>query len=376
MLLELAGAESTLEGRAALDAVLDGIEAVEQEAERFRQNDARLQELVDALYALASLDFSHRPALRGDGSPIDAAVGCVAMVSEELAYYVDQRGRVERALEERVQQRTADITRANEDLRREIAERRRTEHVLHQREEQLLQAGKMAAVGQLAAGVAHEINNPLAVILGFSQGLERRMGDVGEQFKVPVSGIVREALRCRNLVQELLVFSRTAKRTTAMVDLGRLLSSAGHLLDVRARTQNTKLSLELPPRGATLRANETQIEQVLVNLGNNSLDALQKDGHLTLRASFPNDESAVIEVEDTGPGIPEDVRPRIFEPFFTTKEVGKGTGLGLSLVYEIVRQHGGSIDVHTEVGQGTRIRVRLPIDASIHDVASTAEASP
>jgi PAS domain S-box-containing protein len=229
-------------------------------------------------------------------------------------------------------------------------------------EAQLRQAQKMEAVGCLAAGVSHEINNPLGVILGFAQGIERRTAADAPE-RVPIAAIVREALRCKNLVQELLTFSRTSKRCVEPVDLGAVIRSALVLLHARAKTQNVAVAEEIADDLPAMQAERTQVQQVLVNLGTNALDAMTSGGELTVRAAQADGGSVLLEVADTGTGIAEDHRSRIFEPFFTTKEVGKGTGLGLSLVYEIVQQHGGTIDVQSEVGRGTTIRVRFPTTA-------------
>jgi two-component system NtrC family sensor kinase len=227
-------------------------------------------------------------------------------------------------------------------------------------QENLLQSQKMAAVGQLIAGMAHEINNPLGVILGFAQGLERRVPE-GDVLHLPVTSIVREAWRCKNLVQELLVFSRTGKKTNEKIELNSLVRSSVVLLETRAKLQGVRLVQSLCNDLPLLNANKTQLQQVLVNLGTNALDAMADGGTLTLRTQRNIDGTVILEVADTGTGVPEDLRSRIFEPFFTTKEIGKGTGLGLSLVWEIVQQHGGVIDVESEAGTGTTVRIQLPI---------------
>jgi signal transduction histidine kinase len=271
-------------------------------------------------------------------------------------------------LERVVAERTEAWRTTIDDLRHNIEERARAEaqlaanlEKLRQSQTQLLQAGKMVAIGQLAAGVAHEINNPLAVILGFAQGMERRIAKVGDQFRVPVSSIVRETLRCKNLVQELLIFSRTAKKTAERVDINELIRATTVLLEARARTQGVEIVQHLAEPRLVIEANRTQLQQVLVNLGTNAMDAMQSGGTLTIRTRRNGRDDFYLEVADTGEGIPGEVKPRIFDPFFTTKEVGKGTGLGLSLVYEIVQQHQGSISVESDVGKGTTMTVRLPL---------------
>ncbi|MBI2375500.1 MAG: HAMP domain-containing histidine kinase [Deltaproteobacteria bacterium] len=232
-------------------------------------------------------------------------------------------------------------------------------HDLEESRARAVQTEKMAAIGQLAGGVAHEINNPLGVILGFAQGMERRVAD-GDALRLPITSIVRESLRCRALVQELLTFSRTAKRTTEEVDLNALVRSSTVLLDARAKTQGVEIVQELDDAVPHLCANKTQLQQVLVNLGTNALDAMSSGGTLTLRTRLNGHGAVVLDVQDSGTGIPEELRARIFEPFFTTKEVGKGTGLGLSLVHEIVHQHHGKIEVVSGPGKGTLISIELP----------------
>jgi signal transduction histidine kinase len=259
-------------------------------------------------------------------------------------------------LESRVEERTQALQKANEELALRLQQ-------LAQAQDELVQSRKMAAVGQLAGGVAHEINNPLAVILGFAQGMERRVPE-GDPLRLPVASIVREALRCKNLVQELLTFSRTGKKNFEPVDINALVRATLVLIDARARTQGVRLVQDFAEGLPVIQANKTQLQQILVNLGTNALDVMKGGGTLTIRTRRNARGEVCLEVTDTGDGIPEEVRARIFEPFFTTKPVGEGTGLGLSLVYEIVQQHRGNIDVDSQVGRGTTMSVRLPLDPS------------
>jgi signal transduction histidine kinase len=222
----------------------------------------------------------------------------------------------------------------------------------------LRQSEKLSAIGQLAGGIAHEINNPLAVILGFSQALDRRIPN-GDPLRAPIEAIVREAIRCKDLVRELLTFSRTESKITEPLDLNELIRSTLVLIASQANMQNVVIKTELADDQLIFFANQTQIQQVLVNLSTNALDAMKSGGTLTFRTRGSAQEIA-LEVSDTGEGIPEKIRAKIFEPFFTTKEVGKGTGLGLSLVYEIVQQHRGSIDIDSKVGTGTIMSIKFP----------------
>ncbi len=229
-------------------------------------------------------------------------------------------------------------------------------------EDQLRQAQKMEAVGQLAAGVAHEVNNPLTVILGFAEGVERRLANDAQAawLRMPIASIVREAKRCRGLVQELLTFSRRSpQEARGNVDPNTVVRAAWRLLEIRAKVQGTRARLDLDLDVPTIRANAPKLEQLLVNLGNNALDALEQGGEIVLRTER-SEQGMIMEVRDSGPGMPPEIRARIFEPFFTTKPVGKGTGLGLSLVHEITQQHGGTIEVISAPGEGSRFRVFLP----------------
>jgi signal transduction histidine kinase len=224
----------------------------------------------------------------------------------------------------------------------------------------LRQSERLSAIGQLAAGIAHELNNPLAVILGFAEGMERRIGE-GDPLWLPVTSITREAQRCRGLVQELLTFSRIARPTPEDVDLNALVSASAVLLEARCRNQDVQVVQDLASPPPRLEAQRSQLQQILVNLGTNALDAMRGGGTLTLRTRTLEGYAVLLEVADTGEGMTDSVREQIFEPFFTTKEVGEGTGLGLSIVREIVQQHQGSIGVDSAPGRGTTMSIRLPI---------------
>ncbi len=309
------------------------LESVAEELERGRRTDLRLQQFAESLMTLASLDFAKTtPVIPAGTGALDAAAGCLQVLSIELAAYIAERQRVEQELEERVQQRTR----------------------------QLLQASKMAAIGRLAAGVAHEINNPLAVILAFAQGLARRVERTHPELSMPIASILRESTRCKDLVAQLLTFSRVSQRRSDAVDVPALLENVAPLLATRARTQGTSLAVEVVAPVPEVTGDRAQLEQVLINLGVNAFDALGQGGSVRLRAALSGAVVA-IDVTDDGPGMPDDVKSRIFEPFFTTKAVGKGTGLGLSLSYEVVQQHGGDLLVDSAPGKGTTMSVRLPV---------------
>lgn len=240
-------------------------------------------------------------------------------------------------------------------IAKDITERKRLEMMLAQSE-------KLSAVGQLAAGVAHEINNPLGVILGFAQSAIKRI-QASDALSLPIKSIEREAMRCKNLVQNLLAFSRQGKAKMEEFDLNETVTSTLSIIEAQARVKAVEIFKEL---GAvpTLLGDKNQIQQVIVNLCSNAIDAMPNGGKIVIRTSHPGrdgNDGVILDVEDNGSGIPEGIRDKIFNPFFTTKEVGKGTGLGLSLVYEIIQKHKGTIELRSEVGRGTTFSVFLPL---------------
>jgi PAS domain S-box-containing protein len=247
----------------------------------------------------------------------------------------------------------------------DMTERRKMQNMV-------LQSEKMAAVGQLAGGVAHEINNPLGIILGFSQSLVRRLKE-GEAMAVPLKSIEREAIRCKGLVQDLLTFSRASRQERESgVDVNAAIQGSLSLIEARAKTANVEIVAETDPALPRVTANKNQLQQVIINLANNAMDAMPKGGTIFLRTrpSQTRDGGVEIQVQDTGSGVPSEIRGKIFEPFFTTKDVGKGTGLGLSLVYEIVKKHDGTIELDSEQGKGTTFTVFLPQEAAEHEPSS------
>jgi two-component system NtrC family sensor kinase len=218
------------------------------------------------------------------------------------------------------------------------------------------QSEKLAAVGQLAAGVAHEINNPLGVILGFAQGMAGEL-KAGDELELPIRSIEREALRCKALVQSLLTFSRASKSDRTAVDVNRAVEDALALVQPHAKISRVVVSTALASGLPPILGDKSQIEQAIMNLAKNAVDAMPGGGALTL--STKADRSGVIlRVVDNGTGIPSDVVAKIFDPFFTTKPIGQGTGLGLSLVSEIVKKHGGEISVESRPGR-TEFTIKL-----------------
>lgn len=236
-------------------------------------------------------------------------------------------------------------------------ERKRLEGAMRQSE-------KLSAVGQLAAGVAHEINNPLGVILGFAEAA-RKYAPPGSPLELPLQSIQREAIRCKNLVQDLLTFSRVTTSQLIPMDLNNAVEHAILLLMPQAKIKNVSIQKELMHAIPFFQGNANQIQQILINLGTNAIDATPPRGTVTFKTRVLAEEDhrwVCLQVADTGTGIPSDVLSRIFEPFFTTKPIGQGTGLGLSLIHEIVKKHSGVIDVQSRPGF-TEFRVNFPLIA-------------
>src|SRR6184192_3672878 len=234
---------------------------------------------------------------------------------------------------------------------------------LRRAQEQLLQSEKMSAVGQLIAGVAHELNNPLTAILGYAQLLESE--GLGERAADFVGKLFKQAQRTHRVVQNLLSFARQRKPEKQQVDVRKVLQETLALRDYDLRVNNIKLEQQVDPDLPAVTADPHQLEQVFLNIINNAVDAMLeagKGGSLKVRMSA-KDGDVLAEFQDSGPGIKEP--GKIFDPFYTTKDVGKGTGLGLSICYGIVKEHGGDITARNVDGGGALIEIRLPSTSHI-----------
>ncbi|HEX8475347.1 MAG TPA: response regulator [Pyrinomonadaceae bacterium] len=226
---------------------------------------------------------------------------------------------------------------------------------------------KLAAVGRLAAGVVHEINNPLATISACAEALESRVaeGTYGASQEVDdlcdyLQLIRSEAFRCKQITNGLLDFSRARAGRHAPVFIADVLELAARLLIHQRRGERVEIHVEADDRDLQVLGDEGQLQQAVITLSENAIDAMPQGGTLTLRARRGDGASVLIEVSDTGIGIAQENLPKIFDPFFTTKDVGRGTGLGLAVCYGIVTEHGGRIGVESTVGRGTTFTVTLP----------------
>jgi two-component system NtrC family sensor kinase len=368
----------------------DGVETIE----RLWQLDPRLQVVICTAYADTSWDeiltrLDARDRLLILKKPFDPIEVCQLADTLTVKWEMTRQAAEQlSALEDVVRKRTHEITCANEALQAQIAERK-------QLESQLVQSEKLASIGQLAAGVAHEINNPIGYIFSNLGTLERYIGQLFDMLaayeraepslgspevaaalrslreqvelaylKEDIPVLMRESgqgiARVRQIVQDLKDFSRTdSTQEFQWADLHRGIDSTLNVVasEIKYKADVTKEYGALPE----VECLPSQINQVLMNLLVNAAHAIGEErGRITIRTGTAADQ-VWLEVADTGSGIDPDTLKRVFEPFFTTKPVGKGTGLGLSLSYGIVQKHHGRIDVASVVGRGTTFRVTLPI---------------
>jgi len=236
-------------------------------------------------------------------------------------------------------------------------------------DELMIHESKMAALGKMAAGVAHEINNPLAVIgeeAGWMKDLLKEE-DVAQspnfqEFQESIKKIEYHAERVKKVTHRLLGFARRMEPTEEKVLVNDVLEECVGFLENEARYRNIIVNRELAQDLPTIASDSSQLQQVFLNILNNAIDAMGKDGTITLKSFHqPDANQVVIKISDTGPGMTKETIEKIFDPFFTTKEVGKGTGLGLSISYSIIEKLGGTIYVDSKVGKGTTFTIKLPV---------------
>lgn len=235
------------------------------------------------------------------------------------------------------------------------------------------QAEKMATVGTLATGIAHEVNNPLMAISGYAEGIQRRLrkygdcmpGEVAQEFVDYTATILKECARCQKIVRSLLNFGHPETSVFGIVNLNDVIKETLNILGHHLK-KSRKIGLELA-LGADLPliyADEPRLKQVMLNLLTNAMDALDgMEGVITVRTRKEGGDSVIIEVEDTGVGISPAIKDRLFDPFFTTKPMGKGIGIGLATCYGIIKDHDGEIDVRSVEGEGSCFMVTIPIQS-------------
>jgi len=235
------------------------------------------------------------------------------------------------------------------------------EKALQDAQTALIQSEKMAAFGQLGAGIAHEVKNPLAGILGLTQ-ISLRKTEKGTLIHENLGIIEKETRRCTTIIQNLLKFARQERVAFEPVDINQIAQDAMAIVEHQLEMHKVKLKRNLAPALPTIQGNGNQIQQVLINLMINAQQAMEGNpGEVTVTTIGLNSSQVQVQVSDTGPGIPEDLQAKIFEPFFTTKPVGKGTGLGLSVSYGIIKEHKGDIRVESSPEKGTTFKISFPV---------------
>jgi len=241
----------------------------------------------------------------------------------------------------------------------------RREQELREKQEQLVQAGKLATLGELTTGVAHELNNPLNNI-GLFVGNAIDLIELGVTDKEQIVRELRQATqqvrKATEIISHLRTFGRAAPVRREPISLRQVIERALSLMQEQLRLREIEVTVDLGPEEPVVLGNPIQLEQVFINLLTNGRDAVADSPRKAIRISG-SVGSTMVEVAfiDTGPGIPPGLEPRIFDPFFTTKEVGKGTGLGLSITYGIIKEHGGTISVVSPPGEGATFLIQLPV---------------
>ncbi len=319
-----------------------------------RYADARWQTIqvfsvIMILGALASTLLSYFIAQR-----ISVPIKELAAASRELA-----RGNLDARVERTSNDELGELAQAFNTMAAALKERDKKLKEFAQA--RIMESERLALIGQLAANVAHELNNPLQGIVTYSHLLMEKM-PCENSTRRSVEKIVAQADRCRQIIRGLLDFARQRKPDKTVCDVNALLDNCISLVENQALFQNIAIVKELDTSLPLVVADPSQIERVFMNIIINAAEAMDGGGRLSLATRRdPAGQFVEVEFTDTGPGIPEENLEKIFDPFFTTKDVGRGTGLGLAISYGIVKEHGGTIGVESEVGKGTTFTVRLPI---------------
>ncbi len=323
--------------RARVETALAELDAQTAKA---RMDRARLQDISEALFSVSELDFERLPLVNDDGSVVDGLAAAVSGLSEKI--------------------------------RRHFEARKRTEETISRSEVQLRHAQKMEAVGRLSEGVAHDFNNMLSIILGYTAMLLDGLEEDDPKVEI-LSEVQRAAERSAELTRQLLAFSRRQVLATQVVNLNDVIASIDKIVR-HMLGEDVELSTILEPRLCRTELDPGQIEQVIMNLVVNAKDAMPSGGELVIETSiaFLDEVYAadhpgvkpgryvVLSVKDTGTGMDDATLARIFEPFFTTKPQGRGTGLGLATSFGIVQQSGGHISVQSTPGAGTTFALYFP----------------
>ncbi|OGL42850.1 MAG: hypothetical protein A2161_03600 [Candidatus Schekmanbacteria bacterium RBG_13_48_7] len=322
-----------------------------QESVRDAFKSVREMQIVASLITVFSLIFAFIVGflfVRGITKPMSAFVEGAKMIS---------KGDFERKIEVSSQDEIGELARAFNDMGEGLKQR---DIELKKAYQQVIHSEKMAAFGQIGAGITHEIKNPLAGIIGQAMLALRKLKD-DSPLKNNIQLIKSETERCLDIVKNLLTFTRQEKAVFEPVDIKHAVETTIRLIAHQLAIRGIDLQTELKDIPGKVHGNANQLEQILLNIIINAHDAMEDGGKLVISTACVDTKWAEILITDNGPGIPEEIRTKIFEPFFTTKEPGKGTGLGLSVSYGIIKEHNGKIEIDSEIGKGTTFRILLPL---------------
>jgi signal transduction histidine kinase len=319
----------------------------------------RLEQRADAM---ARGELADPVAVGGEGDEIGRLTLALEEMRRALRDKLRSTEEVNLDLERAVQNRTADLARKNRELAEALDK-------LTRAQEQLVRSEKLASIGQLVAGIAHEINNPVNAIVNTVGPLEEAINDIGaadpgarvdaaREVREMVRVVQRGAQRTKAIVTALHNYSRTDDESVVDFDIDRSIDDS---LELLRHLLKDKTVIKHYGDVGRVRGHAGQVNQVFMNLLTNAAQALSGREDATITIETTGDASTVeVKIRDNGQGIPPDILPRIWDPFFTTKDVGEGTGLGLSIVHELVERHGGTIECETKVGAGTVFTVKLP----------------
>jgi two-component system NtrC family sensor kinase len=299
-----------------------------------------VRELVKATKRVAEGDLDSPISIKGEDEIAQLASSFSQMTSD-LKKADDKLVEWGKTLEQKVHERT-------EELRN--------------KENQLIQSDKVASLGKLAAGVAHEINSPLTGVLTYSSLLLKAKKE-GDPDREDLEVIVNETNRCKKIVKGLLDYARQTAPQKTLCDANEVVDKSIDLISHQATLQSVRIDRKFKPDLPKIMIDVGQVQQVLINILLNAIEAMPQGGTLTVSTGM-DDRMVALRFADTGSGIPEDVLPKIFDPFFTTKEQGRGTGLGLSVSFGIIERHRGKLEVKSKVGKGTTFTVKLPLKAT------------
>ena len=305
-----------------------------------------IRQLIAGTKAIANMQLDQEIRIRSSEELADLS-SSFNIMRERLRDAISENAEFTQRLESKVEERTAQLQAA---------------------QHKLVQADRLASLGQLSASVAHEINNPVSGVLNLSMLMQRLLGDQGippgrlADFRRYLGQVTSETTRVGRIVSDLLAFSRRSRPQNTDADINAILRTTASLVHHKLQLANVTLDLQLADPLPPVRCDASQIQQVVMNLVLNAAEAIRESGVVTVVTRLsPEGTDVLLDVHDTGAGIPPELVDKIFDPFFTTKEEGKGVGLGLAVVYGIIDAHGGDIEVTSAVGAGTTFHVRLPL---------------